>query len=571
MQKNITMLIFDSLQWFFLILKNFYSIVPIKTSLIFIFSILSQLSITIYFLLPLKILIILSSNKVPEYLFNYIDNINMSKLIIILTVLVFVFFVIHYFFERVIELLTNKACSDLLDKSNKTMMFNNQKDIATNAYSKITKAMSSILFAFLILFLLAFLYFKLFVVVVCYLAMAFSIVIYFSNKNKKFNQIIFNKTNDALNFINALGFFIVFLFIVNDIVNGNSMNMLIILITILFTRQMLSQFFTAIKIIQSQLKNKYKINALFSHSHKYESHGKLTKLWSHFLTEDSTKLFLSSIINLYYRQVEFNYDWIDLAVKNVLAFKIELEYNNKKISLVILFFDKNVKYIAEYQYDLFKNHANITNHTFVEVGYNQDYIYHIFDITTFYEIPYKTYKNCKLNLLYDIMKIKPCQNILLKYKKSKLLIYDRMKKLNFEYLRLALKDDEVEVFEDFLKILPKILLSIEYLPSQYYNPHITLRNVFMNNTNNKIAIYWGNYIIEPLGINFPVDKLDFILENIDDLKDARNDLEDVHIRDIYIVAYLSVLERYFNKQQFRSSIDIIIKLTKYYKESYEKI
>jgi len=571
MQKNIIMLIIDNLRWFFLILKNFYSIVPIKTSLIFILSILSQLSITIYFLLPLKILIIISSNRIPNYLLKYTNDMNINNIIVILIVLVLVFFIIHYLLERLIEFLISKACSDLLDKSNKTMMFNNQRDIATNAYSKITKAMSSILFSLLILLVLAFLYTKLFIVIVCYLFLVLLLVIYLSKNNKKFNKILFEKTSDILNFINALGFFIVFLFIVSDIISGSSMNMLVILITILFTRQMLSQLFSSIKIVQSQVKNKHKISALFSHVHKYETNIKITKLWSHFVTDNSTKLFLSSIVNLHYPKVEFDYNWVDLAIKNVLAFKINLEYNNKRIKLFILFYDINIKYIAEYQYDLYKNHPDIIKHTFVDMGYTHDYIYHIFNITSFDEIPYRTYKSCKLNLIFDVMKTTPCPHILLKYKKSKLLIYDRIKKLNFNYLRLALKDEEIEIYENFMKILPKILLSIERLPSQYYNPHITLRNVFMDNMNNKVIIYWGAYVIEPLGVNFPIDKLDFIIENINVLKEERSDLKDINVYDICIVAYLSVLERSFNKQQFRNSIDTIIKLTKYYMEYYEKI
>lgn len=94
---------------------------------------LSSIAMMIAFFLPLKVIFLIGSGKIPDYFADlFIKNISLNNLVFILSVGAIAFFALHQLSEYLTEMLVRAGARKLILKSNKTEIFNDQEPLSRN-------------------------------------------------------------------------------------------------------------------------------------------------------------------------------------------------------------------------------------------------------------------------------------------------------------------------------------------------------------------------------------------------------------------------------------------------------
>lgn len=115
-----------------------------------VFSLISQLGMMFASLLPLKVLILLGSNGVPKYFPSFMGSLDQNFLVITLGILAIFFLGVHILSEQVVEFSSLKGVRKIVEKNKKTIIYNQQKNVAEIAYRKSTSGIASFLFIMLV-------------------------------------------------------------------------------------------------------------------------------------------------------------------------------------------------------------------------------------------------------------------------------------------------------------------------------------------------------------------------------------------------------------------------------------
>ena len=167
-------LILMSLRWAVSIGSKLIRVAPGYTFSVIIFTLISQVSMLLAFFLPLKVIILLGSSRIPRYFPESWKSFDHDQLVITLAVAAAGFYLLALLSERILAMLATKGAQRLLDKSRKITMFRNQKTITKNAYLKYSSGLAGLVFSILAFIFLGVLYPNLAIVTFSYILLTFT-------------------------------------------------------------------------------------------------------------------------------------------------------------------------------------------------------------------------------------------------------------------------------------------------------------------------------------------------------------------------------------------------------------
>src|SRR5690625_4438492 len=132
-----------TLRWCLSLGAKFIKEVPLRTQWIVLLTLVSQVSMLVASFLPLKVVIMLGSDRIPRYFPDAIRDYDRGQVLTLLSALAIAFFVLHNVSERLITTLTRSGSRRLLARSRKMVLFDNQDEIATQAYERFSRALAS--------------------------------------------------------------------------------------------------------------------------------------------------------------------------------------------------------------------------------------------------------------------------------------------------------------------------------------------------------------------------------------------------------------------------------------------
>jgi hypothetical protein len=210
---------------------NLFYFIFNKNKLLTIFSIftliISQILLLISYFLPIKILLLLSVEELPENFTNYFFGLTRENIILFLMLVVFLAYGLYIFIERRNDLIISKVILSLRDEDKCS---SKQQTLVYKFINTFIKVQSTLVLFLLLYILIVYLFPFIGIIIFIYLLILLIIVLNgFVNKNKFYE---FSKVSSGI------GFILTFVLIVIDMLyfNENNRNLLSLLFVLVLSR-----------------------------------------------------------------------------------------------------------------------------------------------------------------------------------------------------------------------------------------------------------------------------------------------------------------------------------------------
>ncbi len=562
-------IVIDVSQWYKKLSKRFVDLVPKSTLAIIILTLFSQLFMLASSLMPLKIIMLLSSERIPHYFPHSWHSIDKNVLIIYLACSAVIFFIFHLISENKIDMYVKKGSNDILDNNQKISLYEKPDIFAQTVYAKHTRSLANIIFFLIAFFCITFLYPILAIAILLFLVTGYLIffLIYF---NEIYSKRLETEYSKALNIVKDFGFFLLFgIILASLILDIFAPNIIIAIISILLIRQMMSRLSLGIKDIVFLNKNKLKINSLFFYNHAitYTTDTKDNAFWSLF-NEDRKKTWMQKIIGdvMGEKILYQNSSWHQVNIKNIAFFKVSVfcVESKKNAFFLLKIFNEKLSFQAAHEAVLLEAHKSATfSLNFIGNVLIDNFQCNIFKYDCLNTLTQKLFLKKSFNIRLQIMATKPSYTLVNRYIRSHLLLHKRIDKLFLIRLYTVANKDELHLINKLEYEFDNIINILQGIPLQIINPLIT-RFSLVEKKDKLILLHWGMWKIDLIGTDYPVDikNIDKLKENYFYLSNKRNDLNDIKIEKIMLVVFLSHFEKLYMKENFSNSIQLIPQILK---------
>ena len=551
----------STLRWILSLGSKFARVVPFSTIFIIGLTLVSQISMLIASLMPLKVVILLGTDEVPKYFPSFLSNYGHDVLIGLLSFATIAFFLLHIFSEKLITWRTEKSTSMLLIKSEKMSLFERQEQVAQNAYLRFSRALASSIFVLLSFSGLSVFYPALLLTHIGYIALVSVLLWFLSYTNKNFKDKLELKPAPTFNLIAVIGFFVTFGFLVVDFLFFNAPTPLIAIVSLLLTRQVMNRISGVIVDLFQLKKERIKLDALFFHSKVFlpQVVGPHDGIWS--LLQTSVR---NQWISVILSEFGLNKDnkkiytsWRQLGATNVGALQVTVDFRDYLFKI----YELNRSSQAKHELMLLSENSKelpalqLIGGTQIE-GFNC-LVYRLVNGAT---PEFSTYRNSLLRFRIELLATPVTSKFANHYQRSKPLLWQRLKLLPLERLQMAANTVEDKVLlEQFYKCLPKINQILSSVPLSVLNPSTSKDALWLLSEAECISLQWGEWSLEPVGAGWPESETDLKKLNHfwPQIVKKRRDLKNVSLRHVEIAALVFALERDFNRQRFSQVLGLL--------------
>lgn len=539
---------------------KFLNVVSLHTALIVVFTLISQLSTLLASFMPLKVVILLGSEGIPSYFPGFLTSFNRDVVIVGLSIATLGFFALHLLAERLIGWSTLRGTHQLLDKSHKMVLFENQDLIAANGFQQYSRALAGGVFIILSLLGLGWFYSEMALVIISYTIVSFFVLGWLYRRSTPFREQLRTKLRDLLNIVSGIGFFVAFGYLVMDFIVWNNPGVIVAIVTLVLCRQMMARVTGLAMDLASLYQQKVKLDALFFHGKVLLSdavhHDR--SMWP-LLQPDARSEWLRVLLK------EFTNDkaeqllcrWHQTGVVNVAALNVETDEGLYFIKL----FEKNRSSFALHEATLMAEKVpSLPAADFLGATQIQDYH------CLLYRLP-----NGRSPLVSEVLPhIQPLRRKLLaveppsplcqRYQRSRPMLWQRLSGDLLNHLRVATtSDDQLCMLEWLIQQLPQLNSILQGLPMVLHQPDFTADAIWLTDENSPIALNWVQWSLEPLGAGWPEGEkgLEQLKPVMQEASKVRAALCHVAIHEAELSALAFALERDCTRQRYIQALELL--------------
>jgi hypothetical protein len=531
----------DSYRYFISIGAKLFRVVPFYTMAVIFTTLFSQMSLLLAFLFPFKVIVLLNTSEVSNYL-----------------ALVFVlasagFYLLYLLSEKATLYCARQGAKKILEKSKKITLFGNQDEIATQAYQRYSSALSALAFLFSGIVIIGIVY-PILAGLLIILGAALCLLLVLIPRN----HII------IVNIFSALTFFIGFAFMVVAFLQGWGPELLGVIICLLLMRQMMVRTSSLIKDLLNLFSQRNQINALFFHSKTL--HIELPQHDENFWTYNEPNIRNDWIKNVLHKVVGITpkniiSQWHQTGIVCVLGFDVTaLDENNTLIGhYFVKFFNRNTRALALHEATLLiePSAKMLPALSFLGTCELEHYTCHVFVGQTIERINYLDLKEKNLELVEKLMLYRPPAHLIENYKRSMPTLGQRLNNIMIKYLcYLSHESQQLADLVSLEKKLSSYCARLNALPMQIVNPDIVLNTIICHD-DVKIT-HWGKWRIEPLGANWPVNMI--ALPRFSEVVLQLQQIYTEHTifeKDIKLSALLFTFEYFYQKELYDQSLALL--------------
>lgn len=541
-------------KWYKKLTGRFLKIAFIQTVSIVINTLFSQIFMLLSMMMPLKVVMLLGSDKIPRFFPVSWQSLDREMLIIYLAIASVGFFLLHLLFEKVINIHSIKGSNKILQNNKKVILFENQDSFAQKSYTKLAKSLSNIVFFLLSLIGLGVVYIELsFVIILFVLSVYIMFAIVF--KNNRSVKILNDEFNNTVTLLHVVGFFVIFAFVLGSfLADFYPPQIIVAILSILLVRQMFSKLGSATKDIKTLYKDRLKINSLFffRDTKVQIAHDKKDPFWNILEHKARAKWIKELLNNILENDITYiSSQCYRLNIKNIALFKVVAKDNDsdKTFTYLLKLFNKNISSQAIHETTILQeNIHDFFNLPFIGSSIVKEFHCNVFKY--FNVEPVQNFKHDHILLRIKMMNIEPPKELLERYSRSHPYLHSRLSKGMFDKLYLTAQEGEIGMIKDFEKKFDDIIQKIKAVPLQIINPIITKFSLVK--FEDKFALlHWGGWKIDSLGTDFPI-----AIKTIDILKE-NFEIANVKIDDIILVSLISHFEKLYNGENFTGIFEII--------------
>ncbi len=553
---NINYLLKTILFWIYNLSKQIFLLIKKNICLSTIASLISDISILIAFLLPLKIILLMGSTHTLSSLPFFAKSLSKESFILILSVISILFYLIHLSGQYIVSKNIKQGVDVLSNQKNKPILFNNQNTIYSLVIERITRILSSLIFILLSYILLDIIYPEIFIFLIFYIFIIWIFFYIIYSLNIKYYFKLTKNINNTIKIIGGIGFLLTFVFIIIDHLYFNAKNSLILMIiAFMITKQVTNNYARIIIDIASIYRYKDKIDMLFFNLHPSKITIDDNEIFWNLCKKENRTEWVSNTLRKYIdieKKDIVNIDWYPLEITNIVAFEVTIE-SIKKDRYIIKLFNQKRELMSNNEADILLSSTTIPALPLIAITTVENYSCHIFKVEDREMILLSEVNDIEMILREDLLNIELSGDLLDIYRKKHIYIWDKLNKEFINRLKIiANKNNEIyiEYFEDKLPIIENIL---KKLPLRLVNDFSKSANILYNYSSKPVLLNWGNYAIEPLGAGWPnskeyIEKLEIIIKN--------SKLEDtISINDIKLSLFTFELLKMYEKQLYNQTFD----------------
>jgi len=546
-------------RWYIIVTKRFLDLVPLATVGLVVLALFSQFFLLLSTLMPLKVIMILASDQIPSFFPEVLQDIEIDIFIFFLAFLTVFFYIVHLTLDWSIGSIAKKSSLQILENNKKVILFENQDIYAKNVYQKHIESLSDFIFVFVSLLAIGIFYPLVTIIVVASIVLVLFIIegIY---RVEEYYKILIEKYTELIKLLYGTLFLIIFVSILIDmLVAENYVNKLIVIVTILLIRQVLSKFSSAIKILISLYKKRVDINSIFFYRHiKMNLDTTKNEIFWRLLKDKNKESLVEKILendNQTLQKVFFYY----ADIKNII-FLIALTSNSRYLIKV---FNTSVSSQAQHEASFLLQHNGEFSLVLLRASVVEECHCHLYKFPHF--IPYETsdYKNKLLDIHCKMLFFDPKIKLLKQYERTHPFLYQRITKKIFYKLNLISNKENKYLIEKFEESFESILLRLKAMPKQILNPIMT-QNTLLEYDDKFVLLHWGSWKIDTIGSYYPVNKVS--KKKLESILSG----SDIKPNDIIISSLMTQFETLYLRENFTSVFLVIRDILKCLEEDKER-
>ncbi|WP_157497961.1 hypothetical protein [Gilvimarinus chinensis] len=517
-------------------------------------SLVSQAALMIGTLLPIKVVMLLGMPEIPSYIPSPFDQLSINSLILLLSLVAVLMFIVYLATDKFCARLIHASCDKIVAQTGKVVLFENQEELAKNAYQKIVTSIAAILFNSLVFVVVGVIYPGLCLTLITFIIVSAPIANWFLAKSRQQKKpVVYNR---AIQNLGNTSFLISFGFIVIDHLYFAAPSILLTIIALILSRQGSSKFCAAAIDLADIANKREKVSAIFFEEHLLLSknipdHSDLTGM----LAADARNHWLPELLSKAQWEInnskEINSRWLQTNVANVFALWVENKATRE--SCVVKLFDKNKKTLAQHEASLLTSPGAdaLPAPDLIYAGSLNGFAVHLLS-TDGFSPPVQTEQFAHL-----APKIKQAlaswpipEELRSAYQKAHPLLWQQLDAATFEQLLIAADAEEQQQIQKIQQALPMLKSALATLPVCLYNPQITPYTVLISDSDG-LAYQWGQWGMDILGSQYPTTPY-----GQNGLKDALKDISlESEQTSAELASYVACLLQNVGQQRYLDALE----------------
>jgi len=576
-------IIASTLGWCLSIGFKLFRVVPIYTLAIVLATLTSQIALLLAFFLPLKVIILLGSPRVPSYFPDAWLWLERDHLIISLTAGAAGFYLLYLLAEKTLAAFVKRGAKRLVQKSRKIILFNKQDEFAMQAYHRYSRSLAGLVFVGLALVFIGILYPYLAIAVLGYGVIIFMLVSLVFSLRKGLQAGFPQNVNGLMNVLGGCGFLLAFTFMVADFLMGQPPGVIVAIVCLLLVRQLMIRVSGLVVDVTMLFTQRLQINSLFFHGQKFvaikpQGERDFENLLNLPRRDEWVVDVLRNVSGVTPHRI--NCVWLQTGIANMVAFEVVSFGSGGQIQggYLVKLFNTSQQTLALHEASLLTECAPgaLPSPKFIGTDQVGSYHCHLFEWPEVRELSPDELGVKRQEVAFWLLTYEPPKALLERYRRSKLLLGQRLSKDMVKRLRLVTSNPkQLEQLTIFEKNIHQVKSRLQSLPVQIINPDIHAGVLKCTEGLDVKLIHWGRWSIEPIGAGWPVpgwpvsDKdLNNLVETLDRAKKSRKSLIPVVAVDIKLAALLFSFEHFFNRQQYVNALEVLPNVLAYVDNSY---
>ncbi|EON93896.1 hypothetical protein MARLIPOL_01165 [Marinobacter lipolyticus SM19] len=540
--------------------RIFFRIAPIATLYGILMSFAAQALMLVSFLLPLKIILLLSSPELPGFLPLSIQELGKERLVLGLSLVTVVFYALKIFSDKRVVNASVYGADKVVDYNNKLTSFEDQDSFSRSAYKKYVEALSNALFVLLSFCLFLIIYPDIFFVIIGFLFSCFLIFRYGWKGKPGVSEGVVTEYSSIISLLSTVGFVLVFFFIVIDSLYFLSPNFLVTLACLILTRQVMAQLSSFLILTLFHEENRGKVEASFFEKSSTLDYPQKSRIgvWGMLAKNDPYALVSDFVYEHAGVKVQRNsISWKQSGVLNIYLFRAFSEGGR---SFALKIFGRKQKSLALHEASLLYSvdtKDGLPAPKLIATQVVDGCHCHLFEEGVVGEKPYVRPKVLEKQLLISCIKFRPDSLLVEQYKASRGMIWERLGRRELDHIKLLSRDSDLSVINDFFEIHGDICDVISKLP-MYVNPGVFSQALMeFYEDSGHCVLHWGKWKLLPVGAGWPVDDVEELECCLPSLTSIREEIGNFDFRHYRVAALYFAIVRSFEMERFDDAIRLM--------------
>lgn len=547
------------LRWCISLGAKFGRVVPLATATVALATLVSQLSILFAFFLPLKVVILLGSDRVPRYFPDFLTGLDRDLLIVLLSGSALAFYLLYLLSERVSQTAAEAGSRRLLAKSQKIVLFENQNSLASSAYQRYARALAGGLFVMVGLAALGVIYPAMALLLVTLaLAVLFAFVVW-ARLTLGLDGPPGEGLPRVLGTVSGFGFMLAFAYLVADFILWSGPGLIVAIVALLLVRQILNRATGMVIDIAALHKQKLKLDALFFHGRILLDTNQGSSDAS-MLAPASRDVWCRRLLDEYVDTGSraCSTRWFQLGVPGVTGFRVVPK--DHPATFLIKVFDSNRSALAHHEATLLgAPPRGLPALKLLGVTEIHGRSCHLLEFPELlHPVPDRA-RQLMQEARARLLAVEPPPALIQRYLRSRPMLWQRIDPQMFTRLGWASNDESTDaLLEAVQQQRAELRAILQNLPIVIVN-RVTPRDSVVTDGESGVLLHWGRWSLEPLGAGWPTaaGALVDLQAELGKAASVRDALRSVEPIGAELAALCFDMEREYVRQRFSSALALL--------------